>query len=51
MLYKTSNPVVTEMLFGDGIDLSKFEILSKTYIETDDDGNDVEKTSYTLYDR
>lgn len=51
MLYKTSNPTVTKMLFGDGIDLGEFEILSKTYTETNDDGDDIEKTDYTLYSR
>lgn len=49
MLYKSENKQVSKMLFGD-IDFDNFQLYSKTVIEKDEDGNDVECNYPTLYD-
>jgi len=48
MLYKSENKQVSKMLFGD-IDFDDFQLYSKTIVEKDDDGNDVERIEPTLY--
>ena len=48
MLYKSENPQVSRLLFGD-IDFQKFQYYSKSYIDKDKDGNDIEKQETTLY--
>lgn len=52
MLYKTSNPYVTKLLFGDEIDLSKFQFYTQT-IPPEDGEQDESKepeTKIVLYD-
>ena len=50
MLYKSENPEVSKMIFGDDIDFGKFSFFTKSGVDYDPDGNPVEKTEVTLYD-
>ncbi len=49
MLYKSENKQVSKMLFGD-IDFDNFQLYSRTIIEKDENGDDVEHSEPTLYD-
>ncbi len=52
MLYRTSNPDVTRLLFGDEIDLSKFQFFTKVVQQDDlNDETDEPKTEIVLYDQ
>lgn len=48
MIYKSENPIVSKMIFGD-VDFQKFQLYTKTIPDKDEDGNDIEKTEITLY--
>ena len=48
MIYKSENPIVSKMIFGD-VDFQKFQFYTKTIPDKDEDGNDIEKTEITLY--
>lgn len=49
MLYRTENPAVSHLLFGNEIDFSKFSLYTKTAPQTDEDDNVEEKQEVTLY--
>ena len=48
MLYKTENPDVSKLLFGD-INFQDFQIYSKTFTEKNEEGIEEEKSVMTLY--
>lgn len=54
MLYKTSDPQVTKMLFGDEINLTKFQIYTKIApddVGDEEDGSDTPEPDIVLYDK
>ena len=49
MLFKTQDPDVTKLMFGN-IDFKNFDYYKKTIPSEDDEGNEIEIVSTTLYD-
>lgn len=50
MLYKSENPTVSKMIFGDDINFKNFSFFSKASVDKDDEGNTIEKTEIVLFD-